>query len=114
MVELELLQRGERAVTVLAELERPLSELVGLREPVVSCGGLAQERDRDQNDREHRDHRTDHESDVHDAATWGNAYRDSSLRCSRASGQSVISEPKRKTTPASQMKLTRGLTSALK
>ena len=37
-----------------------------------------------------------------------------SRRCSRASGQSVMTEPRRKTSPASQMRLTSGLTKTRK
>ena len=48
MVELELLQRGERTVALLCQLEPALLELVRRREPVFTRLRLTQERQRDE------------------------------------------------------------------
>ncbi len=47
-------------------------------------------------------------------ATGPGSVRAASRRCSRASGQSVITEPSRKMKPASQIRLTSGFTSTLR
>ena len=61
MVELELLERGERAVALLREASRRCSSSSGGDEPVVACGGLAQERQSDKHDARDREHRADDE-----------------------------------------------------
>src|SRR5581483_1775644 len=59
VVELELLQRGQRAVALLLELEAPALER-------VPCGRrLAQEGPRDEDDARDREHRADDERGGH-------------------------------------------------
>ncbi len=110
MVELQLLQRRERPVTLLGERERMRARL-RLPQVVVLRHGLAQERNRDEQDRDDGDDGREDERGGHASAS---AYRAASRRCSRGSGQSATSEPARKTNPASQIRLTSGLTSARK
>ena len=67
MVELELLQRLERTVALLDELEAAALELARLFEHVARRGGLSQERACDIEHREHREHRTGDEPKGHAA-----------------------------------------------
>ena len=109
MVELEILQRGERTVALLNQRGRAQ---VGLRrrvDPVITRIRLAQERQRDKEDGENRQHRSNR-----DRHACAGAKRVARRRCSRASGQSAISEPITKMIAATQIKLTSGLTSTLK
>jgi hypothetical protein len=61
VVELELLQRGERPVAFLCKLEPALLQLVRRREPVLARLRLAQERQRDEDDTDGREHGADDE-----------------------------------------------------
>jgi hypothetical protein len=61
MVELELLERGKRAVPFFCEAQAALLELVRRRQPVVAGGGLAQEGQSDKYDARDREHRADDE-----------------------------------------------------
>ena len=65
MVELELLQRGERTVAFLGQLEPPLLELVRRCEPVLPRLRLAQERQRDEHDAGGGEHGADDEGERH-------------------------------------------------
>src|SRR5207248_1913909 len=66
-VELELLQRLERTVPLLDELEAAALELARLVEHVARRGGLSQERACDIEHREHREHPTGDEPKGHAA-----------------------------------------------
>ena len=115
MVELELLQRPERSVAHLRELELPLSELTRHVEPVVGGRRLAEVRQGDEDHAADREERSEYERQAHrSVATPAAAYRVASRRCSRASGHSAITEPSRKTKPASQIRLTSGFTKTRK
>src|SRR5580765_5240132 len=85
VVELELLQRGERAIPILDQLEAASLELVELVEPVAGRRRLAQERARDEDDRKHGEHGPESKRERHTAAAPA-AYRSASRRCSTASG----------------------------
>ena len=61
MVELELLERGKRAVPFFCEAQAALLELIRRRQPVVACGGLAQEGQSDKDDARNRKDRADDE-----------------------------------------------------
>ncbi len=61
VVELELFQRGERAVAFLCKLEPALLELVRRREPVFARLRLAQKREGDEHDADGREHGADDE-----------------------------------------------------
>ena len=61
MVELELLQRPERTVSLLGEREPPLFQLVGRDEPIVFRRRLAHERQADEEDARDREKRADDE-----------------------------------------------------
>jgi hypothetical protein len=107
VVELELLQRCERVVPLLDQQE----DLLGAG--VVDQFGLAavaEERQRHDEHRGDRDEPTQKELDHARASER----RDTSRRCSRASGHSAISDPPRKTNPAIQIRLTSGFTKTLK
>lgn len=109
MVELEVLQRGERTVALLDERGRAQVGIRRRADPVVARVRLAQKRQRDEEDGENRHNRS--ERDRHACA---GAKRVASLRCSRASGHSAISEPITKMIAATQIRLTSGFTSTLK
>jgi len=63
MVELELLQRSQRAVTLLGERKPSLLELVRLQKAIVAGARLAQERQGDEHHARNCEHGTDDESD---------------------------------------------------
>lgn len=108
VVELKLLQLRKDAIALLGG--RGL--YVGRKHRL---GGrlLAEERKGDEDDDGGRQRGCEHELDAHVRATARvPSYRSASRRCSRASGQSAMTDPSRNSTPASQMRLTRGLTQA--
>src|SRR5215471_3904740 len=117
MVELELLERGESTVALLEQLEAASFLVVELTEVVGLRLGLADEGQRDEDDAADGQSGREHECDerqvlVAGMPTWYE--RVTSLRCSRASGQSVITEPSTNTMPATQIRLTRGFTKTRK
>ena len=116
MVELELLEGGERSIAGFEQGEALL--LVGVQIPErVRLGlGLAQERQRDENNAAHREQRREDERDGRQVvAGMPTSYeRATSRRCSRASGQSVIADPSTNTNPAIQMRFTSGFTNTRK
>ena len=59
VVELQLLERGERAVPLLGKREPPLLELVWLQKTIVSGTRLPQERQGNEQHARNREHRTD-------------------------------------------------------
>ena len=61
MVELELLEGGERTVPLFREAQPALLELIRRGQPVVACGGLAQEGQSDKHDAGDRKDRADDE-----------------------------------------------------
>jgi hypothetical protein len=63
VVELELLERSQRAVTLLGEREPSLLELVWLQKTIVPGAGLTQERKGDEHHARNSEHGTDDESD---------------------------------------------------
>jgi hypothetical protein len=63
VVELELLERSQRAVTLLGEREPSLFELVRLQKTIVAGARLTQERQGDEHHARNREHGTDDESD---------------------------------------------------
>jgi hypothetical protein len=63
VVELELLQRGERAIALFRQLEPSLLELVRRREPVLARLRLAQERQRDEHDACDGENGADHQGE---------------------------------------------------
>jgi hypothetical protein len=68
MVELELLERCERTVAFLDELEPALLELARLVEPVACRRRLAQERARDEENCRESEPRPEHERKRHAGA----------------------------------------------
>src|SRR5918995_6366513 len=111
VLELELLERRERAVARLEQVEPPALVLVELVEDVRLRFGLPDERERDGDHTHDGERRSEHECQGQGVAGRpASDARATSLRCSRRSGHSVTSEPTRKTSPASQMRFTRGLT----
>ena len=107
VVELELLQRGEG---VVARLEQREQLLVGAVSISSGSPRVAEERQRHDQHRGDRDETAQDQRD-HARASESRATR---RRCSRASGHIAISDPARKTNPASQMRLTSGFTKTLK
>jgi hypothetical protein len=63
VVELELLERCQRAVTLLGEREPSLLELVRLQETIVPSARLTQEREGDEHHTRDREHGTDDQGD---------------------------------------------------
>ena len=59
VVELQLLERSERAVPLLGKREPPLLELVWLQKTIVSGTRLPQERQGNEQHARNREHRTD-------------------------------------------------------
>ena len=106
MVELELLEGPERAVSFLHQRE----DVVAGRVDQLGLAGVAQERQRDD------DHRHDGDEGAQDQPDHAraNESRATRRRCSRASGHIAISAPPRKTNPATQIRFTSGLTRILK
>ena len=68
MVELELLQRRERAVSRLRELEPPPVELSGLVQSVIVRLGLAEVRQRHEDDARNRQQSSEDEREAHGGA----------------------------------------------
>ncbi len=115
VVELELLERSERAVAGLEQLEPTLLGVVEVVERVGLGLRLAEERHRDRDDACDCERRSEHESKRQRVAGRPTAEaRSTSRRCSRRSGHSVMTEPMRNTRPASQMRFTSGLTKTRK
>src|SRR5262249_3808523 len=114
VVELELLERGERPVAPLEQGE-PRRGL-WLQLPLALLRP-AQERLRDEDGGAEGDECGERERD-RSAHAWASAssssVRRASRRCSRASGHMAIREPSRKTPPASQIRSTSGLTTTLR
>ena len=111
VVELELLQRREGTVALLDQREPAL--VLGRRvEPVVR--GRGSRRNGSATSSTRRDGESGAQNDCECAHARAGASRVTSRRCSRASGHSATSEPSRNTMPASQIRLTSGLTSTLK
>ena len=116
VVELELLQRGERTVTLLEQAQTPLVSRVRDEDVVPSPG--PEERPGDVDDAGDREQGAESEgNDLHVEryAGWAApspAKRAASRRCSRASGHMTTTEPSTKIRPESQMRLTSGLTIA--
>ena len=112
VIELELLQRGQRAISLLGECQ-PLGLPFGRSvEPVVFDLRLAEIRQA--HDEHRRGRQRDGEDDRKCAHARAGERRRTSRRCSRASGQSATAAPNRKTTPAIQIRFTSGFTSTLK
>ncbi len=115
MVELELPQCRERPVSRLEPLQAASILLVELVEGVCLGIRLSEKRERNH---DHAGDRKRHRKQQGDrqrvAGSPTSLARATSLRCSRRSGQSVMSDPRRNTSPASQMRLTRGLTKTRK
>ena len=61
MVELELLEGGQRAVPFFREAEPALLKLIRRRQPVAAGGRLTQEGQSDKHDARDREHRADDE-----------------------------------------------------
>ena len=115
MVELELLERRERPIACLEQLQTPPFVVVEVVEAIGIRLRLPEKRQRDHDDARHGQHGREHEGGGQRVAgTPISPARETSLRCSRASGQSVITEPSKKTSPAIQMRLTRGFTKTRK
>jgi len=115
MVELELLERRERAIALLEQLEMTELALAKVVERVGLGLGLAQERERNHDDAGDGERRGEHESQRQRVAGRPTVEaRPTRRRCSRRSGHRVITEPRRNTSPASQMRLTSGLTKTRK
>jgi hypothetical protein len=115
MVELELLKRRKRPIARFEELETAPLTLVELVERVRLGIRLAKEGHRDDHDAYDNECRSEHQRQCQRVA--GRPTEDAratSLRCSRRSGHSVMTEPMRKTSPASQMRLTSGFTNTRK
>src|SRR3954451_6554075 len=109
MIELQLLQGGERLVSLLDEGEAPLVRLRRRVETVVCGRRVTQERQRDEQHGAGCEHGAEDECDRGHARAG--ARRVTSRRCSRASGHKATADPSRKTMPATQSRFTRGLTS---
>ncbi len=115
MVELELLEGREGTIAHLRELELALLQLAGAVEPVVRRRRVTEIGQRYGDDAADRKQRSEHKGETHGSAgTPAAAYRVASRRCSRASGQSAIRDPSRKTNPASQIRFTSGFTKTRK
>src|SRR5581483_11719668 len=73
---------------------------------------LAQERPRDRDHDEHREHAAERECEGGHTGTA--AYRSASFRCSTASGHMATSEPNTKRNPAAHTRFTSGFTSTFR
>ena len=115
VVELELPEGCERTIACLEQLEPTDLVLVEIVERVGLGLGLTQERECDHDDAGHGERRSEDEGERQRVAGRPTVEaRATSRRCSRRSGHSVITEPSRNTKPASQMRLTSGLTKTRK
>ena len=105
----------ERLQRLRAELETAPFALVEVVQAIRVGLGLPEKRQRDGQDAGHGQDGREHEGcGQRVAGTPISPARETSLRSSRASGQSVMTEPRRKTRPATQMRLTSGLTKTRK
>jgi hypothetical protein len=68
MVEFELFQGSERAVALLGELEAPAIGLAEVVEAIAARRRVAQEGTRDEDDRDHGEHRAEDECKGHATA----------------------------------------------
>ena len=115
MVELELLERGEGPVAGLEQLEAAPFGLVELVKAIGLGFRLLEKGQRNGNDANDGDERSQHQRDRQRVAgTPISLVRATSFRCSRASGQSAIADPRTNTKPAIQMRFTSGLTKTRK
>ena len=116
VVELELLERRERPVArpraARAGAARPRRARRARRTRAPAPGGTAARRRRRR--RRRAPPRARARASTASPGCRPRDARATSLRCSRRSGHSVMSEPRRKTSPASQMRLTSGLTKTRK
>ena len=116
MVELELPQRGERTVALLEQLEPPSLVLVETRR-ARRTRARARAGTGSATTTTHATASAAPSTKRQGQRVAGrptSEARATSRRCSRLSGHSVMSEPSRKTSPASQMRLTSGLTKTRK
>src|SRR5919108_693509 len=113
MVELELLERLESAVTLLCQRDAPLLLTCERLQPVAPRLRVEEERPGDEEDACDGQQHPENDGEGH---AWAGAsrYRATRRRCSRASGHRAISAPPTNTNPANQMKLTSGFTSAFR
>ena len=115
MIELQLSKRRESTITFFEERESLPFRLVELGEVVRLGLRLPEERQSDCHDASDRQQRGENERQRQRVAgTLISRVRSTSLRCSRASGQSVINDPSRKTSPAIHTRLTSGFTKTRK
>ena len=115
MLELELLESRERSISFFEEPEADPLLVVELVELVRLGLGLANERKRNRDHAGNRKRCGEHERQCQRVAGMPTSEaRATSLRCSRRSGHNVMTDPMRKTSPASQMRLTSGFTKTRK
>ena len=115
VVELELLEGGERPVARLDELEATPLRGVELVERIGYGLGLSQERERHRNHTGHREKRSENQGQRQRVAgTPSSRVLSTRRRCSRASGHRVMRDPRRKTSPAIQIRFTSGFTKTRK
>ncbi len=115
MLELELFQRSERPIPLFQERQSTPLVLVELLEDIRFGLRLTEEGERDHDDAGDGERRSQQEPQgqgVMGRPAWD--ARATRRRCSRRSGHSVMTEPRRKTSPASQMRLTSGFTKTRK
>ena len=115
MVELELPESCERTISGLQQFEPAPLVRVEVVERVRFGFRLSQERKRDHDDAGDSERRGEHQSERQRVAGKPTVEaRATRRRCSRRSGHSVMTEPTRKTSPASQIRFTSGLTKTRK
>ena len=115
MLELELLERPQRAISLFEKPEPVPFRVVEIIEHVRLGLRLANEWERNRDDTRDRERRGEHQSQGQRVAGMPTSdARATRRRCSRLSGHSVMSEPSRNTSPASQMRLTSGFTKTRK
>ncbi len=110
VVEFKLSEPRERAIVLLGNRERSECALVRLIE-FLRRELCAQERKGDEDDHRRSQKRARQQPPAHAVTgTGASPYRSARRRCSRASGQRAMSEPRMNTKPPIQMRLTSGLT----
>ena len=112
VVELELLEGGERTVALLDQLQPPPSASVGASS--LSSSVCGSRRNGSATSSTAATAITAPRTTASGAHARAGASRVTRRRCSRASGHSVTSEPNTNRRPASQIRLTSGFTSTLK
>lgn len=115
MVELQLLEGGQGTIARFDELQTASFVVVELVQAVGRRFRIPEKRQRNCHDTHHREQGGENQGERQRVAgTPISRVLSTSRRCSRASGHIAMSDPRRKTRPATQIRFTSGFTKTRK